>query len=67
MEQVYYVGLDIHKKIIAYCIKLGDGTIVREGKTDASRKELKQWAASIPGPWIGAMEATIFTGWVCDF
>lgn len=38
-----------------------------EGKIDASRKALKQWAESTPGPWIGAMEATIFTGWVYDF
>ena len=67
MEQVYYVGLDIHKKIIAFCIKQSDGTIVAEGKIDANRKALKQWAESIPGPWIGAMEATIFTGWVYDF
>ena len=67
MEQVYYAGLDIHKKIIAFCIKQADGTIVAEGKIDANRKALKQWAESTPGPWIGAMEATIFTGWVYDF
>jgi len=67
MEQLYYVGLDIHKKIIAYCIKLADGTIVMEGKIEATRLALKQWAQTIPGPWIGAMEATIFTGWIYDF
>jgi hypothetical protein len=32
MEQVYYAGLDIHKKIIAFCIKQADGTIVAEDK-----------------------------------
>jgi transposase len=67
MEQLYYVGLDIHKKIIAYCIKLADGTIIMEGKLEATRLALKQWAQTIPGPWIGAMEATIFTGWIYDF
>jgi transposase len=67
MEQLYYVGLDLHKKIIAYCIKQSDGTIITEGKIEAKRFCLKQWAETLPGPWIGAMEATIFTGWVYDF
>jgi transposase len=67
MEQVYYAGLDIHKKIIAYCVKQADGTILTEGKIDATRIALKQWTETIPGPWIGAMEATIFTGWIYDF
>ena len=67
MEQVYYAGLDIHKKTIAFCIKQADGTIVAEGKIEATRKALQQWEETIPGPWIGAMEATLFTGWVYDF
>ena len=33
----------------------------------ADRESLSQWAESLPGPWVGAMEATIFTGWVYDF
>lgn len=67
MEQYYYVGMDIHKKIIAYCIKRADGTIVAEGTIEANRKALKQWAEKLPTPWIGSMEATIFTGWIYDF
>lgn len=67
MERVYYIGLDIHKKMIAYCIKLLDGTIVRQGKIAAERKELREWASTIGCPWKGAMEATLFTGWVYDF
>ena len=66
MKQLYYVGLDIHKKIIAYCIKEADGSIIREGKIEATKLSLKQWAQTLPGPWIGAMEATIFTGWVYE-
>jgi hypothetical protein len=27
----YFVGLDVHKQVIAYCVKTPDGTIVREG------------------------------------
>lgn len=67
MEELYYIGLDIHKKTISYCIKIQDGTKVRQGVMAAERKALGQWLAEIPGPWKGAMEATMFTGWVYDF
>src|SRR3989337_822099 len=67
MERVYYVGLDIHKKTISYCVKLQDGSIVRQGEMAAERKAINQWTSELPGPWKGAMEATMFTGWVYDF
>lgn len=67
MNATYYIGLDIHKKTIAYCIKKIDGTIVRHGTVAAERKALSKWMSELPGCWYGAMEATIFTGWVYDF
>jgi transposase len=67
MNAIYYIGLDIHKKTIAYCVKKVDGTLVRQGTVNAERKALQQWQSELPGPWYGAMEATIFTGWVYDF
>jgi len=67
MNAIYYIGLDIHKKTIAYCVKKVDGTLVRQGTVCAERKALQQWQSELPGPWYGAMEATIFTGWVFDF
>jgi len=67
MESVYYIGLDIHKKVIAYCIKRRDSQLVAEGKIAASRSALDHWLKDLPGPWIGAMEATIFTGWIYDY
>jgi transposase len=67
MSTLYYIGLDIHKRIIAYCIKALDGRLVDQGKLTADRKTLAEWVERLPGPWIGAMEATIFTGWVYDF
>ena len=67
MNAFYYIGLDIHKKTIAYCIKKVDGTLVRQGTVCAERKALQQWQSELPGLWYGAMEATIFTGWVYDF
>ncbi|MGA3086845.1 MAG: IS110 family transposase [Thermodesulfobacteriota bacterium] len=67
MERVYYIGLDIHKRIIFYCIKTIDGGLWAQGKVEADRRSLGEWVKGLPGPWVGAMEATIFTGWVYDF
>ncbi len=67
MNILYYIGLDIHKKVIAYCIKTIDGRIVGAGTIAATRKALDEWVEELPGPWIGAMEATIFTGWIYDY
>jgi transposase len=67
MNTIYYIGMDIHKKTISYCVKKIDGTMVQQGKIAAERKALHEWMAGLPGPWCGAMEATIFTGWVYDF
>lgn len=67
MNTIYYIGLDIHKKTISYCIKKIDGTLVQQGTVVAERKALSKWVHELPGPWCGAMEATIFTGWVYDF
>jgi len=65
--EAYYIGLDLHKKIIAYCIKTGSGTIVNRGTIATTRSALTAWIERLPRPWIGAMEATMFTGWVYDF
>ncbi|MFZ2951182.1 MAG: IS110 family transposase [Desulfuromonadaceae bacterium] len=67
MSAYYYIGLDIHKKTISFCIKAIDGSFIGQGKVEATRESLGEWAKGLPGPWVGAMEATIFTGWVYDF
>jgi transposase len=63
---MYYIGLDVHKKTISYCIKHLSGEMHREGKIDATRVALDAWMAVLPQPWTAAMEATIFTGWIFD-
>jgi len=40
---------------------------MQQGKLAAERKTLLQWMEGLPRPWLGAMEATLFTGWVYDF
>lgn len=67
MECIHYVGLDVHKKSIAYCVKTAAGETVQHGTVKSERQALRYWQAEIPGPWMGAMEATIFTGWIFDF
>lgn len=64
---MYYVGLDIHKRVIVWCTKLADGTVVDTGSIKSTRSALRQWASSIEQPWSGVMEATLFTAWIYDF
>ena len=66
MESMYYIGLDVHKKTISYCVKDASGRIHAEGKISATRFDLDQWMKTLPQPWTVAMEATIFTGWIYD-
>lgn len=62
----HYIGFDVHKKSISYCVKAADGTIVEEGKLKATRQALRDWAGKRKEPWHGAMEATLFSGWIYD-
>lgn len=66
MKGYHYVGLDVHKKTIAYCVKTADGDVVAEGVIQATRRELCAFADRLPRPWVGGMEATLFTGWIYD-
>src|SRR5580700_1978991 len=63
---MYYIGLDVHKKTISYCVKDAAGCVHREGKLGSTRHELDAWIATLPQPRTIAMEATIFTGWIYD-
>src|ERR1700733_553299 len=66
MNVIHYIGLDVHKKTISYCIKTADGQIVQQGKLEASRAALRTWAEGLTLPWHGAMEATLFSAWIYD-
>ena len=63
---MYYIGLDVHKKTISYCVKDAAGCVYREGKIGSTRRELDAWIRTLPQPRMIAMEATIFTGWIYD-
>jgi len=66
MQPMYYIGLDVHKRIISYCVKDGSGTMHAEGTIPATRCDLDRWMKTLPQPWSAAMEATMFTGWIYD-
>jgi transposase len=66
-ETMYFIGLDVHKKTISYCVKDAAGCVHGEGKIGSTRRELDQWVGTLPQPRTMAMEATIFTGWIYDY
>src|SRR6266404_5959162 len=45
MQNMYYIGLDVHKRTISYCVKDGSGTIHAEGTIPATRFDLERPAA----------------------
>ena len=65
-ETMYYIGLDVHKRTISYCVKDAAGRVQMEGKIGSTRRELDAWIKTLPQPRTIAMEATIFTGWIYD-
>lgn len=66
MNVNHYIGFDVHKKTVSYCVKRADGTIEEEGKLVATRVALRAWGSKRKEPWRGAMEATLFSGWIYD-
>jgi hypothetical protein len=65
-DDMYYIGLDVHKKTISYCVKVAAGRVSQEGIDRSTRHELDAWIKTLPQPRMIAMEATIFTGWIYD-
>jgi transposase len=63
---MYYIGLDVHKRKISYCVKDGSGKLHAEGMISATRLDLDHWMKTLPQPWSAAMEATMFSGWIYD-
>src|ERR1700689_5798286 len=66
MEPMYYIGLNVHKRKISYCVKDSSSKVFAEGWLPATRISLDLWMKTLPQPWSAAMEATMFTGWIYD-
>src|SRR5271168_3677488 len=63
---MYFIGLDVHKRAISYCVKDAAGRVHKEGTIGSTRRDLDSWIKTLPQPRMIAMEATIFTGWIYD-
>jgi transposase len=66
VNSMNYLGLDVHKKTISYCLRQADGTIVREGMIEATREALSALLESMPPSWSAGLEATMFSAWIYD-
>ena len=49
MENIYYIGLDIHKRMVAWCLKDHSGCLVKQGEVKATRPALQEWVAEFAG------------------
>lgn len=66
MSKLYFIGLDVHKRIISYCIKTYQGERIDNGYLNANRLTVRKFFESLEVPFVLAMEATMFSGWVYD-
>jgi transposase len=66
VNSMHYVGLDVHKKTISYCLRQADGTIVQEGTIPSTRQALAGLLEGFPQPWVAGLEATMFSAWIYD-
>ena len=66
MNNMHYLGLDVHKKTISYCLRQADGTILQEGTIAATRGALTSLLRNLPQPWAAGLEATLFSAWIYD-
>ena len=47
---MYFIGLDLCKKTISYCVKDAAGCVYQEGKIGSTRWELDEWIRTMPQP-----------------
>jgi transposase len=66
MNDYHYIGLDVHKQKIQYCIKTADGRVIERGKMASRPEALREFAMRQKRPWKGVMEATMFSYWIYD-
>ena len=66
MNFIHYVGFDVHKKTISFCVKAPAGEIVEQGVLPSRREAIERWCHQQEVPWQGALEATLFSGWIYD-
>jgi hypothetical protein len=66
MTSMNFIGLEIHKKTISYCVKDAAGAVLAEGTISSTWQSLNDWIRTLHQLWTVAMEATMFTRWIYD-
>jgi hypothetical protein len=56
MPLMYYIGLDVHKLKISYCVNDSSGKLFAEGIISATRLDLDHWMKTLPQPWSAASD-----------
>ena len=56
MIAIHYIGFDVHKKTISFCVKTAAGQIVEEGTLEAERTVLRRWAGARNEPGMAPWE-----------
>jgi hypothetical protein len=59
MEPMNYVGLNVHKRKIIYCVKNNGGSIYAEGSLTATHFDLGLRLKSVPKPWTAPHAAQL--------
>lgn len=54
MNITHYIGFDVHKKHIKFCVKVANGEIVEVGRLVAGRSALRLWAGARRYAWHGS-------------
>ena len=62
----HFIGLDVHKRMVAFCEKRADGKEVAVGTFRTNKESIGAWVAQRTHPWVGGMEATLFSGYLYD-
>lgn len=47
-ETMYYIGLDVHKRMISFCVKDAAGCVLQQGRIGSTRLELDAWIITLP-------------------
>ena len=47
MQPMYYIGLDVHKQEVSYCVKDSSGKIYGEGWISDTRFDLDRWMKTL--------------------
>jgi transposase len=63
---MHYLGIDVHKKVVAACLLDEDGQIVKRARFDLSAQRLSAFIGSLPHPCKVVLEATTNTWAVVD-